>query len=254
LFAVETKGGPVRPTVREPRSPQTSQEVDLGITRAKEVSFGAERPIATSSSDGQAEAREGRLRASPSALQEDLLFVYLSGSIKKGNKDGRGDESFWSEDDERRISAGVGIRVEMLNPAKSKIRRSDYYANFGCDLYLVSISDAVLVDARTRKGIGVGAEMMFARFEGIPVITICPPNSNYRRDFLPDVFGEDLSDWIHPFVAGLSDYIVNDIDEGVHLLNELWSSGALERRQSSDVYKAIAYYNRKREALERGSA
>jgi len=199
------------------------------------------------------DARKGRLRASTAAVRKDVLFVYLSGSIKKGNADDRGDESFWNEDEERRIISGMTeIQVQTLNPAKSEIRRSDYLANFGCDLYLVSISDAVLVDARTRKGIGIGAEMMFARFEGIPVITICPPNSNYRRDFLPGVFGEDLSDWIHPFVAGLSDYIVNDVDEAIDLLNELWSSGRLVRRPSPDVYEAIAYYHREREALERG--
>jgi hypothetical protein len=201
--------------------------------------------------------KPSRLRgdvATRRAYADDHLFIYLSGSIRKGRQDNRQSGSFWSEDEERRVAQGIeGANVHTLNPAKSDIRRSDYIANFGCDLHLVNISDVVLVDARTRKGIGIGAEMMFARFEGIPVITICPRNSNYRRDFVADVFGEDLHDWVHPFIAGLSDHIVESLDEAIALLNKLWSSGRL-RQSNPTVYEAIDYYNRQREALMRSSA
>jgi hypothetical protein len=184
------------------------------------------------------------------ANSKDCLFLYLSGSIKKGNEDGRTANDFWTDEEEHRIIEGIaGLKVKTLNPAKSNIKRADYYGNFGCDLYLVAISDIILVDARTKKGIGVGAEMLFAQIKGIRVITICPPNSNYRRDFIANVFGEDLENWIHPFVYGLSDHIVDDIDGAIELINHLIENG-LPKKEPLDLQKPIDYHVRVNNLLQ----
>lgn len=170
-----------------------------------------------------------------------VLRVYLSGSIKKGDDDRRSLDHFWSQANEEFIRRALSeLRVEMLNPAKTAVRRSDYALNFGCDLHLVATSDVVLVDARTEKGIGVGAEMMFAAQCGIPVITWAPRNSHYRRDFVGNVFGEDLHDWTHPFIHGLSDYVVEGLGEAVKLLRTYVDGGRLEIRKSPD--RLIAQY------------
>lgn len=151
---------------------------------------------------------------------DEKLRIYLSGSIRKGDSDPRSDDYFWSERHEAFIETNAGGAVELLNPAKTDLRRTDFALNFGCDLYLVSVSNIVFVDARHEKGIGVGAEMMYAAKLGLPVITWAPRNSHYRRDFVPNVFGEDLHDWIHPFVFGLSDYVVEDLVEAMALVRE----------------------------------
>lgn len=182
----------------------------------------------------------------------ERTLIYLSGSVKKGSTDPRSKASFWTDEDEHEITSGIsGRKVQLLNPSKSVLRRSDYYANFGCDLHLVSISDLVLVDAREKRGIGIGAEMLFAQTRGIPVISICPPNSTYRRDHVPDVFGEDLIDWIHPFIYGLSDHIVDDLHDAIALINSLIANGELVRRPGRKLDNAIAYYQRERESFER---
>jgi hypothetical protein len=189
------------------------------------------------------------------STQRDSHFcVYLSGSVKKGDKDGRPDADFWSQRDEEKLANAINSpAVRTLNPSKSKIRRSDYFANFGCDLHLVNISNVVLVDVRAKRGIGIGAEMMFAQMSGIPVVSICPKNSAYRSDLVPNVFGEDLKDWIHPFVFGLSDYIVEDLDEAVNLINDLLDEGRLRRRsdEATRVTESLEYYSRVREFFER---
>lgn len=149
------------------------------------------------------------------------LRIYLSGSIRKGAGDPRPPDHFWTREDEEAIRSGVGSPVELLNPAKTDIRRQDFGLNFGCDLHLVSISDVVLVDARREKGIGIGAEMMFAVQRGLPVITWAPMESHYRRSKVADVFGEDLTDWTHPFVFGLSDHVVEKLDQAIDLLRAL---------------------------------
>lgn len=196
-------------------------------------------------------SRSWAIKATPALGRQRPLLLYLSGSVKKGKNDERDPGTFWTDEDERTLIGGIeGIRVQTLNPSKTQLQRSDYYANFGCDLHLVNVSDAVLVDARTKKGVGVGAEMMFAKFVGVPVITICPQGCAYRRALVPDVFGEDLHDWTHPFIYGLSDYIVDTLDDAIDLINCLGADG-LSRRDRTDVFDAIEYYNRARECFER---
>lgn len=170
-----------------------------------------------------------------------LVRIYLSGSIRKGDRDARSPIHFWSGEDEDAIRRGVvGAQVQLLNPAKAAIRRSDYDLNFSHDLYLVATSHIVLVDGRTAKGIGVGVEMMLAAERSLPVITWAPRNSHYRRDYLPNVFGEDLHNWVHPFIHGLSDYIVETLEDAVALVNRYVSNGYLELRK--DPNRAIARF------------
>lgn len=170
------------------------------------------------------------------------LVVYLSGSIRKGRADTRDPVTFWGPDEEKALTSQVTCGdVLTLNPSRTVLRRSDYYANYGCDLYLVARSDVVVVDARTEKGIGVGAEMMFARQRKIPVITVAPPNTNYRRDLVPDVFGEDLRNWIHPFVYGLSDKIVDGFEAAGKLLDDL-ATGRWTPEPAAAPEDAIDYY------------
>lgn len=137
--------------------------------------------------------------------------IYLCGSVKKGLTDNRPEEEFWAPRDEEAIANALDRPVELLNPSKTQIRRSDYFVNFGCDIFLIQSSDLLFADLRSEKGIGVGAELMFARQAAIPVITWLPPDSHYRRD-LTDVFGEDLHNWVHPFAYALSDYIEDSLD------------------------------------------
>jgi hypothetical protein len=159
------------------------------------------------------------------------LRIYLSGSVRKGAGDPRSPDHFWTREDEEFIRANAGGPVELLNPAKTDIRRQDFALNFGCDLHLVSISDVVLVDARREKGIGVGAEMMFAVQRGIPVIAWVPPDTHYRRSKVSDLFGEDLHDWTHPFVFGLSDYVVDNLAEAMALIRSKALSNRTPRRK-----------------------
>ena len=186
----------------------------------------------TSSPSPEPAAATGRLQ----------VTAYLAGAIKKGRDDDRPAGTFWSDLEEYELLLGAGddIDVTRLNPAKTSLRRQDYLANYGAELHLVSISDVVVVDARTERGIGLGAEMMFARAHEIPVVTVCPPNSNYRRDRIEDLFGEDVHDWTHPFIAGLSDYIVDDFRAAGRLVADA-AHGRLHKRCPHPA-DAVAYF------------
>lgn len=139
------------------------------------------------------------------------VAIYLSGSIKKGNADTR--ESFWSADDIEFIRHSLEpLDVHFLNPASRSDDLSDFLGTFGRDLFQVAAADVILVDVRERRGIGVGSEMTVAKSLGVPVVSLCPDNSHYRRrDFL--FMDQHLDEWTHPFVFGLSDAIVDTLQE-----------------------------------------
>jgi hypothetical protein len=154
------------------------------------------------------------------------LSIYMCGSIKKGDSDMREKECFWMPEDEVELRSKLKVEeLLLLNPAKSGVSRGDAVATFGSDLHFIQSSDFVLADARREKGIGIGAELMFAAQVGIPTITICPRNSFYRKDFIANVLGHDLHDWIHPFIVTLSSVIVETLDQAIDVLNDYCKTG-----------------------------
>jgi hypothetical protein len=135
----------------------------------------------------------------------------LSGSIKKGSKDTR--DTFWSDSDQDAIRAALSpSTVEFLNPAVREDDVSDALSTYGHDLLQVYCADAVLVDARDRRGIGIGAEMTFAKLHSVPVVALARPNSYYFQDELV-YLGQRVAPFIHPFVAGPADFIAWSVVE-----------------------------------------
>ena len=139
------------------------------------------------------------------------LRVYLAGSIKKGNEDKR--SSFWSDEDIKDLQkATAPAELVVLNPGDRQDDLSDVKATFGRDLLQVFTADVILVDARERRGVGVGAEMLFAKSNRIPVIAVAPRNSHYHRTNVT-LMGQFVSEWVHPFISELSDIVVESIHD-----------------------------------------
>ena len=90
------------------------------------------------------------------------VTLYLAGSIRKGHESV--DELFWEEEHMNLLRESFGENeVCFLNPAERTDDLSDQRSVFGRDMLSVFCSDAVMVDGRGRRGLGVGAEMMWAR-------------------------------------------------------------------------------------------
>jgi hypothetical protein len=139
----------------------------------------------------------------------DTLRVYLCGSIKKGDDDKR--SSFWSEEDVSELARATRPRqLIVLNPGDRQDDLSDVRATFGRDLLQVFTADAIIVDARDKRGVGVGAEMLFARTHRIPVVTVAPRNSHYHRTDVT-IMGQFVAEWLHPFISELSDTVVESV-------------------------------------------
>ncbi len=139
------------------------------------------------------------------------VVLYVSGGIPKTSDHAA--TFSWSPDELDVVRRHLApLKPTILSPALRGDDLRDPYATFGRDVLQIKISDAVLVDARSKRGIGVGSEMLLAKTLGIPVVSITPPDSHYRRKDLT-FLGQQLDEWMHPFVAALSDFVAADINE-----------------------------------------
>ncbi len=132
---------------------------------------------------------------------KEKLAIYLAGTIKKGHE--KSDETYWTEEymDLLRLHLH-DFEPSFLNPAFRTDNLSDQLSVFGRDMLQVFCSDIVLVDARDRRGLGVGAEMMWAKFHAIPVIIWAPKGTHYHKNEAT-ILGLPVSKYIHPFVESL---------------------------------------------------
>jgi hypothetical protein len=109
----------------------------------------------------------------------------------------------------------VQIGIEVCDPALTQIPLDQYKRRFEYCLQQIESVDAVVVDARDKLNLGVGAEMMFAWSRQIPVFCIAPKGSHYRVD------AKSADEWIHPFVYGLSADVLSSFEECERALSHL---------------------------------
>jgi hypothetical protein len=168
------------------------------------------------------------------------ISIYLAGSIKKGHENP--DESFWTDQDMECLRDHLApCKVLFLNPAFRSDDLSDNQSVFGRDMLQVFSSQIVLVDARARRGLGVGAEMMWAKVNRIPVIAWAPQGTHYSKT-QTTVLGVTINNFVHPFVDCLSDTIVQNLEEAANWIQTYLSNKSIRIKDLSDIHGAINYY------------
>jgi hypothetical protein len=171
------------------------------------------------------------------------LALYLAGSIKKGHE--KADELFWTAEDMNFLKNHLPeFEVSYLNPAFRSDDLSDQLSVFGRDMLQVFCSDFVFVDARDRRGLGVGAEMMWAKLNKIPVVVWAPKNSHYHKDHAT-ILGVPVTNFIHPFVESLSDKIVENLEEGAKWIKTIRSNPQSAIKGIEHIDKAMEHYKSK---------
>lgn len=167
------------------------------------------------------------------------IAIYLAGTIQKGHEI---NETFWTEADRHFIKSSLeNYEIIFLNPAYRTDDLSDQFSVFGRDMLQVFSSDFVFVDARDRRGLGVGAEMMWAKMNSIPVITWAPKNTHYRKDSTT-ILDVSINDYVHPFVHALSDKIVDNLTEATVWIEYVISNPMAEIKNAQTIESAMDYY------------
>lgn len=168
------------------------------------------------------------------------VAIYLAGSIKKGHE--KSDESYWTEEDMRLLQKILHpFEVSFLNPAFRTDDLSDNRSVFGRDMTQVFCSDVVFVDARDRRGLGVGAEMMWAKLNKIPVVTWAPRNSHYHKD-KTSILGVPIDNFIHPFVEELSDKLALSLEDGAEWIRAFLHGAFPSIKNFETIRSAMQYY------------
>jgi hypothetical protein len=170
------------------------------------------------------------------------FVVYCSGSIQKGPNDTR--KLCWT--DHERVAVALGAKpavIQFLNPDDPAADMTDTAALFGRDMYQVKAADAIIVDARERRGIGIGIEMLASRVVGSFLVVVVPPNTYYRQKNVT-YRGSTVEDYVHPHLAILADGIVETFEQAGAWLRDHKANGT--RPKSIDaVYEAIRAYEKR---------
>lgn len=168
------------------------------------------------------------------------ISIYLAGKIQKAHE--FPNETYWTETDQQVLRQSLAPhQVHFLNPAIRTDDLSDQRSVFGRDMIQVFSADAVFVDARDRRGLGVGAEMMWAKMNRIPVLALSPLGSHYHKQST-SLLGVEVESWIHPFIEGLSDLIVESLEEAAMWLVTALGDSPPHVKGSDWIHEAMQYY------------
>lgn len=170
---------------------------------------------------------------------EKKLYIYLAGTIKKSPED---KELEWTQNEMLFLRRYLDpIQITFLNPATRSDDLADQKSVFGRDLFQVYSSHLVLVDAREKRGLGVGAEMMFAKMNRIPVITWLPEDTHYHRQTI-HLLGQHVESWIHPFIFNLSDYLAPSLEKAADWIQQILMKGKVNIKGPEVTQEAIHHY------------
>lgn len=173
-------------------------------------------------------------------VMKPKIAIYLAGSIKKDHE--KSEESFWTDEDMDCIKIALyNYEISFLNPAFRTDDLSDQRSVFGRDMLMVFSSNFVFVDARNRRGLGVGAEMMWSKVNKIPLITWAPKNSHYNKD-KATILDVPVANFIHPFVESLSDKVVENLEEGAKWIHFVTSNPTVEIKGIQSIGSAMQHY------------
>jgi hypothetical protein len=81
---------------------------------------------------------------------------------------------------------------------------------------MIKISNALVIDATEKLGIGTSQEFLIAKYYKKPTIVISPNGSHYNKTIRTEK--SDNFHYIHPFLKSTSDIIVDSHEEAVMVL------------------------------------
>lgn len=163
------------------------------------------------------------------------IVIYPAGGVKKGKEDS--EKISWTEKDMETVKKILEPHeVFFIDPRFRNEVLQDQEAVFGRDLLAVKSSDFVIVDARQKRGIGVGQEMLFAKINEVPVVTIAPEGGHYSKKKI-NYLGQEIENYKHPFILGTSDAIVENFQEAGE-----WIKNIIKNKKGVKGFGTINHY------------
>lgn len=150
----------------------------------------------------------------------------------------------WSDEERKQVQEGAQPEeIVFLNPDDPITDPNNFLGQFGRDMYQIMVASAIVVDARERRGIGIGVEMAAAAAMGTPILVVAPRNSKYRTDVL-EYRGVTVNDYIHPHIHSLAFEVVDSFAASGKVLQTIAPSASRRRSVPAWLEPAIAEYER----------
>lgn len=163
------------------------------------------------------------------------MKVYVAGKISKdstfGTHDWRG--NFCAE-----LSKLSGLSIENIDPTKSGVDQSDPKLVFGCDSYLISKCDVMIVYLSDDISIGGSQEILIAKYFKIPVIGLARVGGKFNGSD-KEYFGKIVRDYKDPFVFTSCDVVCATIEDTAKSLEQIKT---IQLKSLDIIPDAIRYY------------
>jgi hypothetical protein len=165
------------------------------------------------------------------------IIIYLAGKIPNEDEIPN-DALHWTKYHMDHLRSHLSeFDVVLLNPAFKDCDLTNQDTVFSRDMHYVFSSNIIFVDARGPRGLGVGAEMMWAKVNKIPVISWAPKDTHYNTR-------THVSSFIHPFVNGLSDKVVENIEEGTEWIKQFVKDSSVKIKNSDSIHSVMEHYKK----------
>jgi hypothetical protein len=168
------------------------------------------------------------------------IVIYCSGGIQKGRS---AKKVLWSEVERNELAESARPLDCLFFTPDDEVPLEDSEALFGRDMYQLSRANFVVVDARERRGIGIGIEVLAAKMLKIPLVVVAPPNSHYRHDHLA-FRGGSVSNYLHPHLSVLADCVADDF-AGAGAWIRMATADGYDPKDQGVVMQAVTTYKRR---------
>jgi hypothetical protein len=162
--------------------------------------------------------------------------IYLVGKIPKGEEIPKFDNwrDKFTEIVESKLNDYSKIsKIVFLDPYTLEMNRLDNTLDFfGRDIHMISICNAVVVDASIKVGPGSAQEILIAKYYNKPVVSVIPKNSHYWKDTI--VHGGKV-DYKHPFLFSTSDVVVESLEQAAEWILRYFSGMIKQNIKGIDI-------------------
>lgn len=178
-----------------------------------------------------------------------LLRVFFAGKVDPLSPHAA---PFWRDDIVWRVNRSLKhyriVDSSLVNSRNQMIVENNLPVSviFSQSCFYIRNSDVLVVNLTDDISVGGSQEIFIAKQFGIPVIGIAPRGGKFNR-LTYELGGKVYWNWLHPFVAGICDLVVNDAAE---LANALDNFDVIPAGGLHSIESAVNYYQRNASALD----
>ncbi|MDP2630129.1 MAG: hypothetical protein Q8P56_01855 [Candidatus Uhrbacteria bacterium] len=152
------------------------------------------------------------------------MKIYLAGSVPKGDEE---EKTFDNWRGRYRDALEEMFEAECVDPYDRNLDEKDFLLVVGKDCAEIQESALMIVNAEEKLGAGTAQELVIAKYFKKPVVTVLPKDTPHRRTNI--LFrGQQIDDWIHPFIFAFSDFIIEDITEMYGIKDKIFDTGNIK--------------------------